>query len=156
MKTKIALLAFGVFLFASSATAADLRVVTEQGLIRTDRRFLAPVIARAAYGDLLVSDSQRGDWYHVRYQGSQGWIHKSQVSTRRYVPTGTSRAPEATRDEVALAGKGFTADVEKTYRTKNPGLNYNLVQKVESFRVSDEALQAFIRAGNLREGGGGQ
>ncbi len=65
------------------------------------------------------------------------------------------QAEEASRDEVALAGKGFTPEVEKAFREKNPQMRYDLVNQVESYKVDDQKLQAFIRAGNLKEPGGG-
>ena len=54
---------------------------------------------------------------------------------------------------MALAGKGFTPEVEKAFRDKNPKMNYNLVDRVESYRVNDDELQSFIRSGKLIEPG---
>jgi len=154
MKLRQLLIVVCLLLLAPAAMAAELRVVTEEGLVRKDRRFFAPVVTRVPYGELIRDDSRRGDWFRVRYQGIQGWIHKSQVTERKYRATLTGPAPEATRDEVALAGKGFTPDVERSYRGQNPRPGYEAVARVEAYRVSDEALQSFIRSGKLQVRGG--
>jgi hypothetical protein len=53
-------------------------------------------------------------------------------------------------DEVALAGKGFTPEVEAGYRQQHPEANYAQVDQVESFTVDEAKLQAFIKEGGLR------
>ena len=53
-----------------------------------------------------------------------------------------------------MAGKGFTPEVEKAFREKNPRMRYDLVDRVQSYKVDEDRLQAFIRVGNLAEPGG--
>jgi hypothetical protein len=65
-----------------------------------------------------------------------------------------AKAKETSRDEVALAGKGFTPEVEKAFRAKNPQMKYDLVDRIETYRVPVEDLQVFVRDGWLREPGG--
>ena len=97
-----------------------------------------------------------GDWLRVSYQGKQGWIHISAVQEQKLQisPFREGKASEASRDEVALAGKGFTPEVEKAFREKNPKMRYDLVNQVESSKVDEASLLAFMRSGNLREPGG--
>ncbi|MEJ2069853.1 MAG: hypothetical protein P8X58_05505 [Syntrophobacterales bacterium] len=45
--------------------------------------------------------------------------------------------------------KGFTPEVEASYRQKNPSLNYAQVDEVERFRVNPTQLAAFIKEGGL-------
>jgi hypothetical protein len=52
-------------------------------------------------------------------------------------------------DEVALAGKGFTPEVESGYRAKHPEMKFAEVDKVETFKVDPAALQTFIKEGDL-------
>lgn len=78
------------------------------------------------------------------------------VQERKVQLLRAGKAREATQEEVALAGKGFTPEVEKAYREKNPRLKYGEVDEIESLRVDDDSLLAFIRAGNLNEPGGGR
>ena len=53
-----------------------------------------------------------------------------------------------------MTGKGFTPEVEKAFRDKNPKMRYDLVDQIQSIRIEDAQLQAFIRMGNLKEPGG--
>jgi hypothetical protein len=63
--------------------------------------------------------------------------------------TGTP-AKQTSSDEVALAGKGFTPEVESGYRAKHPEMDFAQVDKVESFGVNPATLQAFIKEGDLK------
>jgi hypothetical protein len=53
-------------------------------------------------------------------------------------------------DEVALAGKGFTPEVETGYRAKHPEMNFAQVDTIETFKVDPAALQTFIKEGDLK------
>jgi len=46
--------------------------------------------------------------------------------------------------------------VEKAFREKNPKMRFDLVDHVQGYKVAESRLQAFIRAGNLKEPGGTQ
>jgi uncharacterized protein YraI len=97
--------------------------------------------------------SRSGDWVQVSYQGKTGWVHKTAFpqATGVRIPGLVTGGPvrETKSDEVALAGKGFTPEVEAGYRQKNPGLNYASVDQVERFQVNPTQLAAFIREGGL-------
>jgi uncharacterized protein YgiM (DUF1202 family) len=100
--------------------------------------------------------SRSGDWVQVDYQGKSGWMHKTAFPQASggggmKLPGMLTGGPvkETKSDEVALAGKGFTPEVEAGYRQKNPGLNYAMVDEVERFQVNPAQLAAFIREGGL-------
>jgi hypothetical protein len=63
--------------------------------------------------------------------------------------TGTP-VKQTSSDEVALAGKGFTPEVESGYRSKHPEMDFAQVDKIESFKVDSATLQAFIKEGDLK------
>jgi hypothetical protein len=63
--------------------------------------------------------------------------------------TGTP-AKETKSDEVALAGKGFTPEVESSYRSKHPEMNFAQVDQIEGFKVDPASLQTFIKEGDLK------
>ena len=63
--------------------------------------------------------------------------------------TGTP-VKETSSDEVALAGKGFTPEVESGYRSKHPEMNFAQVDTIEGFKVDPAALQTFIKEGDLK------
>ena len=51
--------------------------------------------------------------------------------------------------ELALAGKGFSADTEKAFKNSGNNLNYDLIDETEKITVSEEELNQFIKEGNL-------
>jgi len=157
MKKKTWIFLLGLSLMTSVAMAATVRVITQEAAIRQDKRFFAPAVARVPYGSSLEAQSQEGDWLRVHFQGKQGWIHVSAVQERKFQLSALAGGPaqETTQDEVALAGKGFTPEVEKAFREKNPKMRYDLVNQVQAYKIDESRLQAFIQAGNLREPGGG-
>jgi len=156
MKKQVWIILLGVLLTASVALAAPLKVIIQEATIRKDKRFFAPVVARVAYGEVIQELERRGDWLRVSYRGKEGWIHISAVQEQKFQLSSlsTARAQETSREEVALAGKGFTPEVEKAFREKNPKMRYDLVDQVQGYKVAEPRLQAFIRAGNLKEPGG--
>jgi len=156
MKKKIWLWVLGLCLITSVAAAATVKVITQEAMIRKDKRFFAPALIRAPFGAALEESGREGDWFRVSYQGKEGWIHKSAVQEQKFQLSSLAggQAEEASQDEVALAGKGFNPEVEKAFRDKNPKMRYDLVNQVQAYRVEEQRLQAFIRAGNLREPGG--
>jgi len=156
VRKQVWIILLGLLLTASVALAATLKVITQEATIRKDKRFFAPVVARVAYGEEIQELERQGDWLRVRYRGKEGWIHRSAVQEQKFQLSSlaSERAQETGREEVALAGKGFTPQVEKAFREKNPKMRYDLVEYVQSYKLSEPQLQAFIRAGNLNEPGG--
>ncbi len=156
MKAKTWVILLALCLISSVAAAATVKVITQEAMIRTDKRFFAPALVRVPFGAALQELGREGDWFRVNYQGKEGWIHKSAIQEQKFQLSSLAggQAEEASRDEVALAGKGFNPEVEKAFRDKNPKMRYDLVNQVQAYRVEEQKLQAFIRAGNLREPGG--
>ena len=156
MKKKVWIILLGLWIMTSGAMAATVKVITQEAMIRKDKRFFAPVVTRVSYGETIQELERQGDWLRVSYRGKQGWIHISAVQEQKFQLSSLSseKASEASQEEVALAGKGFTPEVEKAFRDKNPKMRYDLVDQIQSIRIEDGQLQAFIRAGNLKEPGG--
>ena len=76
-----------------------------------------------------------------------GWTASSNLSARRIVASGSS----ATATEVALAGKGFSQEVEDSYKTEG-NLNYADVDRTEAITVRLEDLYRFVTEGRLNAG----
>jgi hypothetical protein len=157
MKRFVWILLLGFFFTTSVALAASIKVITQEAVIRKDKRFFAPAVGRAPYGSELQEERREGDWFRVSYQGKQGWVHVSAVQEQKFDLSSLAggRARDTSGDEVALAGKGFTPEVEKAFREKNPKMRFDLVNQVQSYKVDEQKLQAFLQAGSLKEPGGG-
>lgn len=74
---------------------------------------------------------------------------QSQILNLPGLITGTP-VKQTSSDEVALAGKGFTPEVESGYRAKHPEMDFAQVDKIETLKVDSAALQAFIKEGDLK------
>ena len=145
-----------LLLALSAAMAAQYTVITREAPVRKENRFFAPLVTRLPYGATVQDQGRRGDWLRVGYNGKTGWIHVSAVQEQKFQLSGTGKARETTGYEVALAGKGFTPEVENAFRGKNPKLQYGLVDQVQAYKIDDTQLQAFILSGKLNEPGGVQ
>ncbi|GAB4483200.1 MAG: SH3 domain-containing protein [Thermodesulfovibrionales bacterium] len=142
-----------LMLAAGICSADTLSVVTKENAIRESCRFFAPVKVRVVYGDKLEVTGREGDWVRVRFKSASGCIHSAAVTGRTLKLTGSEgqTGTSATSDEVALAGKGFNPQVEAEYRRNHPELDFQKVNAVQSYRLSDEQVKSFIRNGGLRE-----
>jgi len=118
---------------ASIAWAATYKVITRRPLSAKTSVFSAPMVTRVPYGDMIEEIERQGDWLRVSYKGAQGWLHFSAVQEQKFRLSALSgeRAQESTKEEVALAGKGFTPEVEKAFRDKNSSMRYDLVNQVQ-------------------------
>ena len=160
MKSVRYVLALGlalVLLMPGSAWCEVLKVVQPHQSLYPDPDFASTPLASVPVGAEVNVDTQAGDWYKVKYQGKVGWINlqaferPQQAQPKFNLGNLLFGKPvkETSSDEVALAGKGFTPEVEASYRQKNPGMNYAMVDQVESYKVAPAQLQAFIREGGL-------
>ncbi len=155
---RIVLIAATLIAFAAAAFAAtQLTVQVSSTRIRKDGVFWAPSVAKVGAGERLTELSRKGDWIEVRTSaGERGWIHSTAVTTKKVtLGTGSSSASSGvSADEVSLAGKGFTEDVEKEYRKENADLDFDAVDRMSGMIVSDDELIAFLKEGKLAEWGG--
>lgn len=137
---------------AAAASAETVTVITRENAVREDCRFLAPVKIKVSYGDQLDVTAREGDWFRVKFRNAKGCIHKNAVTERTAALSEASKKGySTTSDEVALAGKGFNPEVEKSYKGKHPELDFNAVDGIEGYRVTDDSLKAFIKDGGLKQ-----
>jgi uncharacterized protein YgiM (DUF1202 family) len=105
------------------------------------------------YGDkvtVVKIDGKFTQIKSVKNPSVTGWTASSNLSVKQVV-AGTSST--ATAKEVALAGKGFSQEVEKTYKSQKKNLNYADVDKVEAVTVNENELKKFLEEGRLKMGG---
>ena len=122
-----------------------------------DPDFSGTPVASVPVGAEVNVERQAGDWYKVEYQGQTGWINRQafpapQAGSKFSLSgmlTGTP-VKQTSSDEAAVAGKGFTPEVESGYRAKHPEMDFAQVDKVESIKVDPATLQAFIKEGDLK------
>ena len=92
----------------------------------------AAIIAQASYGDELIVDRASNKFHRVHKASDPsvaGWISAASVTSKKIV-TGSKKVT-ASADEIALAGKGFSEQVENGYKTSNKKLDYSFGPKRE-------------------------
>lgn len=136
-----------------------LSVQVRKGDLRATPSFLGKIVARVAYGDRVDVTEKRGAWRKVspRDGKPQGWIHNSALTARRVALRAGQAGVRtgATRDELALAGKGFSEEVEASYRKENRKLDYTWINRMETFDVTPDQMRSFLAQGSVntpREG----
>ena len=130
-----------------SQTSTNLRYITAQTVqIKDSTGFFSRTIGTLSLGDEVILISETNRWSQVRFANLTGWVSSSVLSTRRVVSSGSGGQVT----EVALAGKGFSPDMELQFRRE--GLDYTQVDIMESMVISEEALLNFINEGRLRRG----
>lgn len=132
-------------------------VQVKEGQLRSTPSFLAEIVAKPVYGDRVEIVQDKGPWKKVAIRGVQGWMHTSALTTKNIVlKAGTAAVPtSATGTEIALAGKGFSEEIEKQYKNANRNLDYAWVDRMEKFKVTPELMQVFLKQGDVIPAGGG-
>ncbi len=141
-----------IALITLSVLAADtVSVIVKRTSVREATQFFATTVAIAEYNDELTVLATEEDWIRVNKNGTEGWVHLSAVSEVTAVtPSAANKVTEDySSEEIALAGKGFSEQVEEQYRADNTKLNFNDVDEMEKFSVSQSVVIAFQKAGKL-------
>ena len=158
-KGAIALILVAVFLCPSAVAGANtLNVQVRNGKLREQPSFLGKIVAEVSYGDQLRILREQGEWVMGRSaSGREGWIHVSALTDDKIVHAAGRGEVEtgASSDELALAGKGFNAQVEAEYRAQNRELDWTWVDRMEKFIVSPEEMAGFLKMGKVTPPAGG-
>jgi len=114
--------------------------------------FYAAPAQPVAFGTIVIVTSTQADWLEVIVPGAaDGWVHCTSVTGAIQHSGGdTSASGVVTTDEVMLAGRGFSEEVEDSYSREHPELDFGPVDLMEAANiVSPEELYEFLVAGNL-------
>ncbi len=156
----VCLILLGSLLFGATAIAQrTMSVQVKEGQLRATPSHLGTIVARATYGSQVMVLEEQGAWKRVSLGSGkkQGWMHNTALTNKRIaLKAGQSNVgTSVTRDEIALAGKGFNEEVEAQYRKSNKNLDYTWINKMEASKVSQEQMEDFISSGRLTLSGEG-
>ena len=120
--------------------------------LKASAGFFASTTATVKYADEVKVLAVDGDWVQVRTTAGNktGWIKKASLTSKRISASGTGTSASA--QEIALAGKGFSPEVESEYKKGGGKINYAAVDEMEKISISDKDLLAFINEGKLSKG----
>jgi uncharacterized protein YgiM (DUF1202 family) len=117
--------------------------------VKSSTGWFASTAGTLTYGTQVTVQSVSGKKVQIQGGGVTGWVDVSALTSKRI--TASASATSASAKEIALAGKGFSEEIEGTYRSDNKNLDaaYKIVDTVEATTVSDDVLQKFIVDGDL-------
>ena len=111
------------------------------------------VYAKQSGSSLLESDSKNSKVQLVSDSSVCGWISNGSLTSKKIVKT-SGGTGSTSSDELALAGKGFSAEAEKAFKDSGnaAAANYSKVDEIEKITVSKSELSDFISDGHLNGG----
>lgn len=154
-KIALCLIAACVAASAWAKTGDTMYVNVKKSALRKGASLFSGKAGAVAYGDKVTVTAEKGSWVEaVRADNSsvKGWIPLSSLTKKKIVLQNGRSSVSASADELALAGKGFSADVENAFKKTKNGLRYDAVDRVEQNTVSDSVLYEFIEAGQIAGG----
>jgi uncharacterized protein YgiM (DUF1202 family) len=148
----IALLCLSATGLFAQRVGATLYVNVKSANLKSGTGFFASTTGTVKYTDSVTVAAVKGKWVQVRTTvgGRLGWITYASLTTRRMAPAGSTA--NASAREIALAGKGFSPEVESEYKKGASKANYAAVDEMEKVTIAPEALLSFIKEGRLVEG----
>jgi hypothetical protein len=148
-------LVLGGVALAGVKAGSTITVRVMSAKVMSGPKFIGATAGTVSRGEQLVVSEVKGDWYKVSGAAS-GWIHKGNIVEGKVElssePGGGGAGASA--DEVELAGRGFTPQIEGAYRKDNPDLDFSHVDAIEQTVFDPAELQAFVDEGGLGSGGG--
>jgi len=97
---------------------------------------------------------RKGAYIRVRVESGEGYVPERSLGLKKPVYSAKLSKQYVSSDEVAMATKGFNAQVESEYRRTNPTLDYdnlNQLEKVTACPDPAAAHAAFRKSGKLGE-----
>ncbi|MCE9613075.1 MAG: SH3 domain-containing protein [Lentisphaerae bacterium] len=142
---------------AYAAVSADMSVQIRNAQLRATPSYLGKVSGNVPYAQRVQIMQVQGDWFEVRSGTATGWLHKSALTTKKIAAKSGAADVGATAsgEELALAGKGFNADVEADFKKKNAKIDFGPIDRMEKIKVSPGDARAFLEQGGVKAATGG-
>lgn len=125
--------------------------------LRNQPSFLGKIVNNLSYGDQVTVLEEKESWFNVQPPSEgAGWVHVSALSTKKIVlnPGSGGVASSTSSEEIALAGKGFNAQVEQEFKKQNSSVDFSWIDKMEHIAIPQKEIQAFLQQGELIGKGG--
>ena len=141
----LVILVFSVSLtFSQSGTTRF--VAVERETVRSSTGAFSSELGTLRLGDSVTVIRDSGRWTEIRAGNLAGWVSSASLSARRVISASSAVTPA----EIALAGKGFSSEIEAQHRLTGP--DYSAVDEMERIAVPAAQLRQFITEGRLAGG----
>lgn len=143
--------ALAVMGFSAPSFAEQVWVQVRDSKVRNQPQFYAPSVASVRYGDRLSKLGDDRGWASVTLGSTRGYIPVSAISRQQIVLSARDVSKvQADSSDVVLAGKGFSKEIEQSFKRKDTSARFDLVDRVEgSARVSSQDVVQFTQKGGL-------
>lgn len=151
------LLCLGACLWAKAGDTMYVNV--EEAELKSGTGFFASQVGFLPYGAKVEVLGEDGKWLEVESTDNSsisGWLPASSLTRKKILANDGLNTVSASADELALAGKGFSAEVEAQYTTEANAAAYALVDEIEATPIDKDGLFDFIVQGELSDGSGGE
>ena len=129
--------------------ASKLYVSVQNAELKNSPSYFAKTVATVSYGEQVTVLKKDGKWTQVKSGSSTGWIATSGL-TKKKISASSSKA-NASAKEISLAGKGFTQEIENSYKNSS-GTDYAAVDRIETITVPASKEANFLQEGALNKG----
>ncbi len=144
------LLCFVSFYAQQKAKTQVMYVSTQNAELKEKKSNFSAATAKLSYGQAVTVISMDKKWAEAKLSdgSKRGWISMNSLTKRKIA---ANSGFSASTDELSLAGKGFTAELEANYK-KEGKVDFASVDKIEKNSVSRTELLTFIEEGKLKGG----
>jgi hypothetical protein len=135
---------------AGNGRETTMYVAVKTAELKDSTGFFGKTLVVLNLGDTVTVLRVSGKWMEVRSAGNPpqtGWMAAASLSSKRVLSSGRS----VSGGELALAGKGFSAEVETVYRREEL-LDYTAIDRMESQTPPREEVLQFLTEGRLSRG----
>ena len=138
-------------IFAKSGDKMYINV--EKTVLKEGTNFFSSETGKLPYGSQVIVLVENGKWVQVvstENKNLVGWVSSSSLTKKKIILKNGLNSVSASADELALAGKGFSAEVENLYK-KNEATEeiYDLLDSIENRKLDTKELLVFIEEGEL-------
>jgi uncharacterized protein YgiM (DUF1202 family) len=135
---------------AFAATPKIMSVQNRNAELRETPSPFGRIVSSLSYGDKVTVNEQNGAWMKVSASGTSGWVHSSALTTKTIVmKSGEAAQTSASSGEMALAGKGFNAEVEAQFKANHKDIDFKWVDRMEKIVIPSSKIKTFIEDGGL-------
>lgn len=145
-----------IILVIGSSTAqvipgSTMYVAVKNVSVKAATDFFAAEQGTLVYGNAVTVLQKKGKWVEVQAAqvSLQGWVASASLTSKRIIASRTRTS--ASTQELALAGKGFSEEVETLYRQEG-GFDYDAIDDVENRKIPEADLYIFLIDGHLTMG----
>jgi hypothetical protein len=149
----VLLLLGGFGLYAQSQQGKTMYVAVKEAAVKVSSGAFAEDAGVFSFGDSVLVIQEKGKWVEVQAHNNtrtpnlKGWVAAGSLSSRRVAAGNRS----SSAGELALAGKGFSPEVERAY-SQGDKFDYRDIDAMEAVNIPGKELLRFLTEGRLSLG----